>query len=353
MGMSPPLNNPGKSIYKPIMSNKKGRMMNESMAKPEAKGTSRASKPRKSATKSKSLPEAGAKASRLIDERIQSLGDWRRETLAEVRRIIHEADPDIMEDCKWIKPSNPLGVPVWSHAGIVCTGEAYKEVVKLTFTRGASLEDPRGLFNSSLEGNTRRAIDIREGEVIDAKALKALIQAAVAENLRSSAPKSKSPPKAGAKAKPGAGKAKPIKAREGEKVVLLSGGNPQIAKADGDAPVQAYIAAMPGWKSDLGKRLDALIVRNVPNVCKAVKWNSPFYGIEGQGWFLSFHVFTRYVKVAFFRGASLRPVPPGASKDKNTRYLDIHEGDELDEAQLATWVKQAAALPGWDPGRPS
>ena len=130
---------------------------------------------------------------------------------------------------------------------------------------------------------------------------------------------------------------------------LLSGGNPQIAKGDGDAPVQAYIAAMPGWKRDLGQRLDALIVRTVPDVRKAVKWNSPFYGVEGQGWFLSFHCFTNYVKVTFFRGASLRPVPPGASKDKDTRYLDIHEGDELDEAQMAAWVKQAAALPGWVP----
>jgi hypothetical protein len=159
----------------------------------------------------------------------------------------------------------------------------------------------------------------------------------------------KSPPKAGAKAKPGAREARPIQVRKGEKVVLLSGGNPQIAKADGDAPVQAYIAGMPGWKRDLGKRLDALIVRNVPNVRKAVKWNSPFYGIEGQGWFLSFHVFTHYVKVTFFRGTSLRPVPPGASKHKDVRYFDIHEGDELDEAQMATWVKQAAGLPGWVP----
>jgi hypothetical protein len=206
----------------------KGTMMTESKAKPKAKGTSRASKPRKSATKSP--PKAGAKAkrgaeakratekaaSRLIDERIRSLGGWRAETLAEVRRLIHEADPDMVEECKWIKPTNPLGVPVWSHAGIVCTGEAYNQVVKLTFARGASLEDPRGLFNSSLEGNTRRAIDIREGEVLDAKAFKALIQAAVAENLRSSAPKSKSPPKASAKAKPGASEAKPIKVREGE-----------------------------------------------------------------------------------------------------------------------------------------
>ena len=129
-------------------------------------------------------------------------------------------------------------------------------------------------------------------------------------------------------------------------VKLLSGGNPQIAKADGDAPVQQYIRAMPGWKRDIGKRLDTLIVKTVPNVRKAVKWNSPFYGVEGQGWFLSFHVFTRYVKVTFFRGASLEPLPPGPSKEKNTRYLDVYEG-ELDEAQFAKWVKQAAALPGW------
>jgi hypothetical protein len=128
--------------------------------------------------------------------------------------------------------------------------------------------------------------------------------------------------------------------------VLLSGGNPQIAKGYGDAPVQAYIAAMPGWKRDVGRRLDELIVRTVPGVHKAVKWNSPFYGIEGQGWFLSFHCFTKYVKVAFFRGSSLRPLPPGESKHKEVRYLDIHEDDPLDEAQLAAWVKQASQLPG-------
>jgi hypothetical protein len=134
------------------------------------------------------------------------------------------------------------------------------------------------------------------------------------------------------------------------KPALLAGGNPQIAKADGDAPVQAYIAAMPGWKRDIGRRLDALIERAVPGVTKAVKWNSPFYGIEGSGeetgWFLSFHCFTKYVKVAFFRGTSLRPVPPGTSKSKDTRYLDIHEHDPLDEAQLAAWVRQASRLPG-------
>jgi hypothetical protein len=125
----------------------------------------------------------------LIDETISSLGGWRAETLSEVRRLIHEADPEIVEEIKWVKPSNPLGVPVWSHAGIVCTGEAYKQTIKLTFARGAFLADPRKLFNSSLEGNTRRAIDIREGEVLDADAFKALIRAAVAENLRSSASK--------------------------------------------------------------------------------------------------------------------------------------------------------------------
>ena len=133
------------------------------------------------------------------------------------------------------------------------------------------------------------------------------------------------------------------------KPTLLAGGNPQIAKADGDAPVQAYIAAMPGWKRDVGRRLDALIVRTVPGVRKAVKWNSPFYGIEDRGWFLSFHTFTKYVKVTFFRGASLRPLPPGESKQKEVRYLDIREDDALDEAQMAKWLLQAAALPGWVP----
>jgi hypothetical protein len=134
--------------------------------------------------------------------------------------------------------------------------------------------------------------------------------------------------------------------RAATKSRLLSGGNPQIAKADGDAPVKAYIAAMPGWKRDVGRRLDALVVRTVPNVYKAVRWNSPFYGIEGQGWFLGIHCFTKYVKVAFFRGAALRPVPPGESKQKETRYLDIREDDQLDEARFVGWVKQASQLPG-------
>ena len=139
---------------------------------------------------------------------------------------------------------------------------------------------------------------------------------------------------------------KTVSARKTAKPILLSGGNPQIAKGYGDGHVQAYIAAMPGWKRDFGRRLDALIVGAVPNVHKAVKWNSPFYGIEGQGWFLGIHCYTEYIKVAFFRGTSLRSLPPGESKQKEVRYLDIHEDDEIDEAQFADWVKQASQLPG-------
>lgn len=159
-------------------------------------------------------------------------------------------------------------------------------------------------------------------------------------------PKAKTKPKPKSKAQAKAKRRKP-------KVVLLSGGNPQIAKGDGDAPVQAYIAAMPGWKRAVGKRIDALVAQHVPDVRKAVKWNSPFYGVAGQGWFVSFHVFTRYVKVTFFRGTSLEPQPPGPSKDPNTRYLDLHEDDELDETQFASWVNQAAAMPGWMAGGPT
>ena len=132
----------------------------------------------------------------------------------------------------------------------------------------------------------------------------------------------------------------------GARPVLLSGGNPQIPKGDGDAPVRAYIAAMPEWKQEIGRRLDDLIVGTVPGVRKAVRWNSPWYGVEGQGWFASFHVFTRYVKVTFLQGALLRPVPPGSGKDPDSRWVDVHEG-ELDEEQMVEWVRQAAALPGW------
>jgi hypothetical protein len=133
-------------------------------------------------------------------------------------------------------------------------------------------------------------------------------------------------------------------------VVLLSGGNPQIAKGDGEAPVAAYIAAMPGWKGDVGRQLDTLIVRAVPDVNKAVKWNSPFYGVAGQGWFVSFHVLTRYVKVTFFKGTSLQPLPPGGTaRSKEARWIDIYEDDEIDQVQLTSWIEQAAAIPGWTP----
>jgi hypothetical protein len=157
--------------------------MSESKVKAKAKGASRASKPRKSATKSKSPPKADAPASRLIDQRTRDLADWREETLTRMRALILEADPEMIEERKWRKPSNAMaGVPVWSHNGIVCTGETYTKFVKLTFARGASIPDPSRLFNSSLEGNARRAIDIHEGETVDARAFKALVKAAVAQN---------------------------------------------------------------------------------------------------------------------------------------------------------------------------
>ena len=130
---------------------------------------------------------------------------------------------------------------------------------------------------------------------------------------------------------------------------LLAGGNPQIAKAEGDAPVQAYIAAMPEWKRDVGRQLDTLVTRAIPRVRKAVKWNSPFYGLNGQGWFLTFHCYTNYVKVGFFRGTSLMPLPPGKSRHQEVRYLDIRKDDQVDRAQLTSWIRQEAALPGWEP----
>ena len=252
-------------------------------------------------------------ASRKIDEKIAELGDWRGERLSEVRRLILEADPDAIEEWKWQNSA------VWSHDGVVAAAKATKAKVRLTFAHGASLPDPGRLFNASLEADTMRTIEIFEGDAIDAAALQALVREAVAYNA----------------------------SRDGTAPVLLSGGNPQIPKGDGDAPVQAYIAAMPGWKSDVGRRLDTLIEQNVPGVRKAVRWNSPFYGVEGMGFFLNLHVFTRHVRVTFFRGVALEPPPPGKMKDPDARHVDIHEG-ELDEAQMAAWVRQAASIPGWD-----
>src|SRR4051812_40780261 len=202
--------------------------------------------------------------SRLIDGRIKELseskdGDWRGGVLARIRKIIRQAVPDVVEEWKW------RGVPVWSHNGILCTGETYKNVVKMTFAKGAALADPAGLFNASLEGNTRRAIDFHEGDPIDEKALTTLIRATVEMNANSNkARRHEVTPAREARSEGKKGK--------GSKVKLLAGGNPQIAKGDGDAPVQAYLVAIPGWKRDVGQRLDALIVRTVPNVRKAVKW---------------------------------------------------------------------------------
>lgn len=341
----------------------------DNMAKKKTIPSSRAGKSRKS-------PAAAPAATAKSKPRAIGGNDWREQMLARVRTLIMQAAPEMVEERKWRKPSNGMaGLPVWSHpAGeggggggggrvrIVCTGETYRDKVKLTFALGASVADPSGLFNSSLEGGTRRAIDIHEDDAIDAKwaaAFKNLIKAVVGRNVPASTRSKADAMKPGTRAKseskrPTTRSITSIKLPGDEKtgVVLLSGGNPQIAKADGDAPVQAFIAAMPEWKHDIGKRLDALIVRTVPNVRKAVRWNTPFYGIEGQGWFLGFHCITKYVKVAFFRGAALRPLPPGESKQKDVRYLDIREGDwrsgggKFDDAMIARWIKQASELPG-------
>ena len=251
---------------------------------------------------------------------IAELGDWRGERLAEIRALIHEVDPEVAEDLKY------WGSPTWSRDGTFAIGSVQKDKVKITFTNGAQLKDPESVFNAGLGGKKWRSIEISEGDQIDWTALKALLREAVAYNKEHSYTSRK--------------------ARAEGKPVLLSGGNPQIAKADGDAPVQAYIAAMPEWKHDVGRRLDELIERTVPDVRKAVRWNSPWYGIEGMGWFVTYHVFTRYVKVTFTNGMRLDPLPPGEAKDPDSRWINIHEG-ELDEAQMETWVRQAAAVPGW------
>ena len=290
---------------------------------------------------------------RTIDEYLAGVDDDQRAALNRLRRVIQSAAPRA-EECI----SYGLAAFRLDGRALVAFGATRDHCAffPMSGTTIASHADRLGRYKTS-----KGTIPFQPDNPLPMALVRLLVKARIAENaaLQTKPRKSatKSPPKAGAppKAKPGAreakqsgSKVKPIKVREGEKapVVLLSGGNPQIAKADGDAPVQAYIAAMPGWKSDFGKRLDALIVHNVPNVRKAVRWNTPFYGIEGQGWFLGFHVFTRYVKVSFFRGTSLRPLPPGESKQKEVRYLDIHEDDQLDEAQLAAWVKQASELPG-------
>ncbi len=269
-----------------------------------------------------------ASASERIDAIIAILGDWRGATLARVRQLILDALPGIVEEVKWVKPSNPAGVPTWSYGGIICTAEVYREKVKLTFAKGASLPDPAGLFNASLAGGTRRVIDLAEGAALDAVAFQELIRAAATLNMagRGPAPDPVTP----------AGTPR-----------MLAGGNPQIPKGDGPAPVRAYIAALSGWKREVVEGLDALIERTVPGVRRAVRWNSPFYGVEGNGWFCNVHCLTKAVKVTFFRGAELEPEPPGRGKDPDARWVNIPEGG-FDAAQLEAWVRQAAARPGWD-----
>ena len=257
-----------------------------------------------------------------IDARVAELGDWRGARLAVFRKLIHEAEPDVTEEWKW------RGTPVWEYNGILLVGDGFKDKVKLTFQSGAMLRDRDNVFNAGLSGNKWRAIDSFEGDEIDKAGFKKLVREAVSYNTKQRL----------SKAKGGMVDGKPV---------LLSGGNPQMPKSEGDAPVQAYIAAIPRWKSDLARRLDEIIVRNVPEVRKAMRWNSPFYGVEGRGWFVSYHVFSRYVKVTFLNGASLNPVPCGGGNDPDSRWVDIYEG-ELDEEQMADWVRQSAAVPGWD-----
>lgn len=290
-----------------------------------------------------------------IDARIKELqeaGDWRGDVLARVRTLIRQTLPEVEEDIKWRKPTNPRGVPVWSLGGIICTGELYKDKVKITFARGAAVPDPAGLFNASLDGNARRAIDIFEGEKLNSKAFRALVKQAAALNAEGTA--------GGEDGVGGSATGKRVGRKKAAPPRLLSGGNPQIAKAHGDEAVQAYIEAMPGWKRDVGQRLDAIITRAIPTVRKAVKWNTPLYGVDGPEaesgkrskrgeslpWMLSFHCFDRYIKVAFFKGSALRPQPPVASKQRDVRYWHVHEGDEIDERRLTSWVKQASELPG-------
>ena len=257
-----------------------------------------------------------------IDARIEELGDWRGEKLAELRSLIHDAEPDVQEGWK------SKGFPGWSYNGTLLVGDVYKDKVRLTFHSGAALKDPKNIFNADLDGDKRRAIDLFEGNDVDKTAFKAIVRQAVSYNTRQLL----------AKAKGGMVDGKPV---------LLSGGNPQIPKSDGDAPIRTYIDAIPGWKRETTRRIDEIIVENVPGVLKAVRWNSPFYGVEGQGWFVSYHMFSRYIKVTFLNGATLQPEPPGSGKDPDARWIDIQEG-QLDEAQLANWIRQSSTTLGWD-----
>ena len=256
-------------------------------------------------------------APKSIDEYIAASRADVQPILRKIRRLINAAAPDAQEVISY-------GIPAFRQHGILVHFAAFKAHIGLypPVSGDASLKKALAPY-AGPKGNLKFPLD----QPIPYALIKRIVLLRLKQDLeRAAAGRKKRPLKA----------AKPV---------LLAGGIPQIGKADGNSPVQAYIAAMPGWKRDVGRRLDRLIVRTVRGVRKAVKWNSPFYGIEGQGWFLSFHTFTNYIKVTFFQGTSLRPAPRGG-KAKDARWIDIHE-DDLNEAQLVTWIRQAAALPGW------
>ncbi len=258
-------------------------------------------------------------SSKQTNENIASFDDWRGPILAEIRDLVWEADPEVVEDSK------PMGCPTWSHTGIFAVSTASDDQVRISFANGSKLSDPENLLKYTPKGDTWWAIELNEGDEIDDHAFKELVQRAVTYNIKN----------------------KPSYIKEAAGPILLSGGNPQIPKGDGDAPVQAYIALMPEWKRELGCRIDDLIEQIVPNVQKAMRWNSPFYGVKAKGWFLSYHVFDKYLKVTFLNGASLNPIPSGGGKDPDSRWINIIE-NEFDTAQMSDWVRQSAAMPGWD-----
>lgn len=275
----------------------------------------------------KSTAAKGGSPSRLIDARIESLDDWRGRTLSRLRALIKQADPDVVEEWKW-------GVPVWSHDGLICTGEAYKSHVKLTFAKGASLEDPTGLFNSSLEGNVRRAIDLHQGDRMDGKAFKALIRAAVVLN--------RSRPRAAAKPrKPGTARKAP-------------------AEAEGHAAIEDWITHWTWKKGSAGgvndemrpivRRVDELIRETIPGLQYAIKWRNPFYGLPDKGWIISIAPYTAHVSIAFYGGADFDPPPPhdpGTPSVERARYVRVKTLQEAQGSTMRRWIKQAGRVRGW------
>ena len=260
---------------------------------------------------------AGGK--KLTNAKIASLDGWRGKMLTEIRDLVWEADPEVVEEWK------PMGYPAWSHTGIYAVATVRDDLVTVSFAHGSKLADPNRLFNNAPNHDTWWSIELHEHDAIDDIGFKGLVEQAVAYNIKN----------------------KPSYIKDVAGPIYLSGGNPQIPKGDGDAPVQAYIALMPGWKRKLGTELDQLIEHLVPDVQKAMRWNSPFYGVEGQGWFLSYHVFDKYLKITFLNGTTLNPIPSGGGKDPDSRWINIFE-NAFDADQMSDWIRQSAAVPGWD-----